>query len=67
MEGGWGERWLKCLRRFLSLGEIEGTPFQVYLLGQVFGDIPIGDTRLWKVCVFFEGGAGSGKVSEVCR
>ena len=66
MEGGWGERWLKCLRRFLSLGEIEGTPLEVYLLGEVCGDTLIGDTRLWKVFFFFRG-AGSGKVSEVCR
>lgn len=60
MEGGWGERWLKCFRRCLSLGEIEGTPFQVYLLGEVLGDAPIGDARLWKVSVFLGGGEWKG-------
>ena len=60
VKGGWGERWLKCLRRCLSRREIEGTPFQVYLLGEVFGDAPIGDTRLWKVSVFLGGGEWQG-------
>lgn len=60
VKGSWGERWLKCLRRCLSWGEIEGTHLEVYLLGEVFGDAPIGDTRLWKVSVFLGGGEWQG-------
>ena len=60
VKGGWGERWLKCLRRCLSRGEIEGTHLEVYLLGGVFWNTPIGGTRLWKVYVFSRGGEWKG-------